>query len=72
MMIDSLLQDLQSPDAWKTDKPLKKKKGARDDEGDDDKEKPLRYGLVIRKKNAGLRNGTVTMMEWPRQGRGFL
>ena len=71
-MIDSLLKDLQSPDAWESDEELKKKKkGARDDD-DDDKEKPLQHGLVVRKKNAGLRNGTVTMMEWPRQGRGFL
>ena len=73
-LIDNLIADLKSPGAWETDdkqKKKKKRKGARDDD-DDDKEKPLRHGLVVRKKDAGLRNGTVTMMEWPRQGQGFL
>ena len=72
-LIDNLIADLKSPGAWESDDTQKKKrrKGARDDD-DNDKEKPLRHGLVVRKKDAGLRKGTVTMMEWPRQGQGFL
>ena len=75
-LIDSLLTDLRSPGAWGPEPKEKtkrtKKFGAKQRDHDDSKEMPNLHGLVIDKKSAGLKKGAVAMMEWPRQGRGFL
>ena len=69
--INSLVKDLQSPDAWESDQEIAEKKAAL--LAQIDKEKPpYSNGLILQKKDAGLRKGTMTILEWPRQGRGFL
>ena len=75
-VIDRLLADLKSPGAWESEpeEKMKRKKrfGAKLRRHDGNKEMPNLHGLVIDKKSAGLKKGAVAMMEWPRQGRGFL
>ena len=75
-LIDRLLADLKQPGAWPDpDKPMKKmrqKKVELDEDDEDETRKPNRFGLVCKKRTANLRKGTITMVEWPRQGRGFL
>ena len=69
--INSLIEDLQSPDAWDSDQKIAKKEAAL--LAQIGNEKPSNgYGLVLQKNDAGLRKGAVTILEWPRQGRGFL
>ena len=74
-VIDRLLTDLKRPGAWESDpeeKMKRKKFVARLRGHDGDKEMPNLHGLIIDKKNAGLKKGTIAMMEWPQEGRGFL
>ena len=68
-LVDNLLYDLSQPNAFESEEERKKKKAANDD--DDDK-KPLQHGIIIHKKNAVLKDATKVLMEWPRDGRGFL
>ena len=68
--INSLITDLQSPDAWESDQEIGQKKAAR--QAQIVKKPPYAHGLVLQKKDAGLKKGAVTILEWPRQGRGYL
>ena len=71
--IDSLVKDLQSHDAWESEQEIRQKKVAAVQQAQIDDKKPLSgYGLVLQKKDAGFRKGAVPILEWPRQGRGFL
>jgi len=73
-LIDRLMADLKQPGAWETDEALKKKKKVArngDDDDDDDDGMALNYGMAIQKKDTGLRNDAITMLEWPHQERRF-
>ena len=96
--INSLITDLQSPDAWESEQEIRQKKAARQaqivkkppcahdlvlqkkDAGLREgaftiqiaAKPPSTHGLILNKKDAGLRKGAITILEWPRQGRGFL
>ena len=71
-LIDNLIADLKSPDAWDSEEKLQGRRRIVAKLRDELKEKPIIHGLVLSKKNAGLKKGTTTLMEWPRRGRGFL
>ena len=71
-LIDNLIADLKSPGAWDSEEKLQGRRKIAAKLRDELKEKPIIHGLVLHKKNAGLRKGTTTLMEWPRRGRGFL
>ena len=63
-LIDKLLTDLRSPDAWESEPEEKMKRKKKFGAGHDgDKEMPNLHDLVINKKSTGLIKGDVALME---------